>query len=245
MRVTFQSDSTVQVFRLGKTTNKKIADKNEKIVQTYTFSVDQFNYIKMNMLNGTKPKFNDFFSLDAKNCFDCPFSSNANAGIGKCYTHKVMQYSGFVSMLKSIVIEFDNIKNVPTFNSDIEAKLIKMSRDRYVRFGTYGEPTMHPIDIVASMANVSKSWTGYTHQYVRNKTYNKYFMASTHNELQAKTANDKFEFRSFIAVKDNNKGLGVICPASKEANFKSNCSACGLCSGSLGKGKKDVVILQH
>ena len=70
-------------------------------------------------------------------------------------------------------------------------------------------------------------------------------MASTHNQFQAKVAEEKFSFRSFIAVKDNAKTVGVICPASNEAGFKSNCADCGLCSGLMGKGKKDVVILEH
>jgi hypothetical protein len=27
--------------------------------------------------------------------------------------------------------------------------------------------------------------------------------------------------------------------------FKSNCSKCGLCSGTKGKGTKSVIILEH
>lgn len=245
MRITFKLDKTVQVFRLGKTTNKKISDGKEKIVQSYTFSEDQYNYIRQNMLAGTKPVFKEFFSLDAKNCFDCPFSVNSNAGEGKCYTHKVMQYSGFVSMLKSIVNEFGDIKNIPTYTTTHLVDLLEMAKDRYVRFGTYGEPTMHPIKVVEVMASVAKTYTGYTHQWFRKPEYLMFFMASTHNEFQAKTVKDKFEARSFIAVKDNEGVNAVICPASDEAGFKSTCATCGLCSGKAGKGKKNVVILEH
>jgi hypothetical protein len=104
---------------------------------------------------------------------------------------------------------------------------------------------MHPVKLVQAVANVAKSWTGYTHQYVRKPEYNKWFMASTHNQLQANTAKDKFGFRSFIAVKDNNNVQGVICPASNESKANANCSDCGLCSGIIGKGSKDVVIVEH
>lgn len=243
MRVTFQLDDTIQVFRLGKTANKKITN-GEKIVQSYTFSVDQFNYIKDCFDNNERSSFKTFFSLDAKNCFDCPFSVNANKG-GKCYTHKFMQYNGFVSMLKSIVKEFGTLDAIPEYNPMINIELLVMAQDRYVRFGTYGEPSMHPLALVAMLAGVSKSWTGYTHQYIKKPQYAKYFMASTHNQFQAKTANDKFGYRSFIAVKDNTKIVGVVCPASNEAGFKTNCADCGLCSGTMGKGKKDVVIQLH
>jgi hypothetical protein len=246
-RFAFKLNGTVQVFRLGKTTNNKIANPKVNIVQSYTFSEDQYNYIRQNMLANTKAVFKDFFALDAKNCFDCPFSANANAEIGKCYTHKMNQYSGFISMLKSMVNQYGDIKNIPTYSDTIIKDLVKISTNRYVRFGTYGEPSIHPIEVVSSIANVASTWTGYTHQYMKkaNKEFNDYFMASTHNQLQANTAINKFGYRSFIAVKDNSDIKAIVCPASKEGNFKATCADCGLCSGVLGKGKKDVVILQH
>ena len=243
MRHTFTLNDTVQVFRLGKTKNKKIADKNEKIVQTYTCSKEQFNYIANNLANNKKYDFKTFFSLDAKNCFDCPFS--IGTGNGGCYTHKIMQYSSFVSMLKSIVNEFGSYDAIPKYEFVRDVSVLTlMSQDRYVRFGTYGEPSMHPIELVESVSNISKSWTGYTHQYFRKPEYANYLMASTHNEKQAQTAMDRFNYRSFVATKLPIESL-VSCPASKEAGFKSNCSACGLCSGQLGKGKKSIAILEH
>ena len=246
MRVTFQLDETIQVFRLGTTTNKKITN-GSKIVQSYTFSVEQFNYIKDCLDNEIKPIFKTFFSLDSKNCFDCPFSINSNQG-GKCYTHKVMQYSGFVSMLKSILKEFTTLDNIPNYLDnmlDINGNLLSMATNRYVRFGSYGEPSVHPIESVALMVKVANSWTGYTHQYIKKPEFAKYFMASTHNEMQAKIAIDKFSYRSFIATNDNSNTSAIICPASNEGGNKANCADCGLCSGTMGKGKKNVIILQH
>lgn len=246
-RVTFKLDGTVQVFRLGKTNNKKIVAPKVNIVQTYIFSEDQYNYVRQNMLAKTKSVLNDFFALDAKNCFDCPFSGNANAKIGKCYTHKVTQYSSFISMLKSLVREYGDIKNIPNYSDSKISELTKLANSRYIRFGTYGEPSLHPIELVSNMAKVASTYTGYTHQYFKkaNKEYNKFFMASTHNEKQAETAKNKFGFKSFIAVKDNSDVTAIVCPASKEGGFKSTCATCGLCSGTLGKGKKNVVIIQH
>lgn len=242
MRVTFRLNDTIQVFRFGSTANEKIAENKEKIVQTYTFSVDQYNYVlSCNTING-KADFKTFFSLDAKNCFDCPFSSNS--GNGKCYTHKVMQYTGFIAMLKSIGNEFGSIDNIPEYNINLFEKFLKVAENKYVRFGTYGEPSLHPIELIESLANVSKNWTGYTHQWHRQPIFAQWFMASVHSPIQAKTANQRFNYRSFVASKDNVQNM-VTCPASKEAGYKSNCSKCGLCSGTMGKGKKDVVILQH
>jgi len=243
MRISFKLGNTLQVFRLGKTSNGKISQGKAKILQTYIFSVEQFNYVKNSLDKKTKTSFKDFFALDAANCLDCPFSSNS--GNSKCYTHKFFQYSGFVMMLKSIVKEFDTIDNVPEYSIDLGLKILNIAENVYVRFGSYGEPTMHPIELVQGVANVGNSWTGYTHQYVRKPEYNNWFMASTHNQLQANTASEKFGFRSFIVVRDNNNVQGVICPASNESKADTNCSDCGLCSGVIGKGKKDVVILEH
>jgi len=242
-RITFKIGKTIQVVRLGTTTNEKISKGKEQIVQTYTYSDAQFEYVKDSLVNGTKKDFKTFFSLDSENCFDCPFSSNS--GDAKCYTHKFRQYTGFVSMLRSIAKEFGSIDNIPTYNVFMLNEIVNITKDRYTRFGSYGEPTMHPVELIEAMANVSKSYTGYTHQYARKPEYSNWFMASTHNSMQAKTANEKFGFRSFLAVKDNNNVQAIICPASNESKANANCADCGLCSGVTGKGKKNVVILEH
>jgi len=42
---------------------------------------------------------------------------------------------------------------------------------RVVRFGSYGDPALIPLDIVRGIASVSAGWTGYTHpvDYVRRR----------------------------------------------------------------------------
>ena len=237
MRITTKiKNEAILVFKLDVTSNAKISAGNEKILQVYSFSFDQFNYVKDCMANGTKIQPKQFFDLAEKVCFDCPFR-----GYLKCYTHKYQQYAGFVSMLKSIVREFTTLDFVPYVGSATE-KILCMAKGRYIRFGTYGEPTLIPLDLVASMVNVSKSHTGYTHQWAKNLDFAKYFMASTHSEAQANHAT-KLGFRSFIAT-DKPIKTAVTCPASKEAGFKSTCEKCGLCSGSR-KGTKNIVILEH
>jgi len=249
-RITFRIGENIVVLRHGKTSNKKIAQANENIVQTYTFSQAQYEYIYQCEKDSVKPIFSTFFSLDTANCGDCPFAANKAFNvtkIGKCYTHKVMQYSGFISMLKSINKQFDTFADIPTYEqakSDIAMYAVTKCMDKYVRFGTYGEPTVIPIDVIAVMADCAKSYTGYTHQWIKNKDYSQFFMASVHNESGATMAL-KFGYRSFIASKEDKVPAAVICPASKEAGFKSTCALCGLCSGTAGKGKKDVVIIEH
>ena len=252
-KLVFQLNDTVQVFRLGKTSNKKIASPNEKIVQSYSFSKAQYQYVHDNYFGKIKNNFNEFFALDGSNCLTCPLSGNIRKSDTslkvKCYTHKAFQYMGFISMLKGIIKKYGDFNNLPIYNSNID-EFKKMSKNRFVRFGTYGEPSLHPIELVNGISKVCKNWTGYTHQYKNKPLYSTFFMASTHSEAQSNKAWNDHKYRSFISYHD--KALltaGIIkkavqCPASKELDV-SNCSNCGLCSGTNGKGLKDVKILLH
>jgi hypothetical protein len=179
-----------------------------------------------------------FFSNADSNCLDCPFNE-----FGKCYTHKFNQYVGFVSMLKSISKEFGAFENLPKFTREIHRQIVKMSEGTYVRFGTYGEPSIHPLQLIKDVINVSQNHTGYTHQWEKKQELASVFMASTHDAVSEQVAK-QIGFRSFIATDKPIEGA-VNCPASKEAGYKSHCSKCGLCSGSEGKGNKSVFILMH
>ena len=236
MRVTTKVKDAILVFRLGKSTNGKISAGKDKILQVYSFSDAQLNYVSESVKNGVKINAKQFFDLAESVCFDCPFR-----GYLKCYTHKYQQYSGFLSMLKSIAREFKNVQEIPSIDL-LESRIVDLSKDKYIRFGTYGEPTLLPLNLVSDMVKASKSHTGYTHQWAKKTDYSAFFMASTHNEGQAKMAS-KLGFRSFIAS-DKTLENAVVCPASNEAGFKSTCEKCGLCSGKR-KGTKNIQILEH
>lgn len=235
-RIVFRTNNALIVFRLGETSNKKIAPKGEKIVQTYSFTKEQFLYVA----NTASCQAKDFFSLANGVCFDCPFKAYL-----KCYTHKFTQYSGFLSMLRSIAKDYGYFESIPQFNPWVKNDILSMSKNKYVRFGSYGEPTLIDVNLVSEICDIAKSWTGYSHQWRKKPEFAPYFMASTHNLAESLRA-ELMGFRSFIATNDliDSKEL-INCPASKEMHFISNCSKCGLCSGSKGKGKKSVQILNH
>jgi hypothetical protein len=111
MRVTTKVKNAILVFKLDKTTNAKISAGKDKILQVYSFSDMQFSYVAESVKNGVKINPKQFFDLAESVCFDCPFR-----GYLKCYTHKYQQYSGFVSMLKSIAREFKNVQEIPSIN---------------------------------------------------------------------------------------------------------------------------------
>jgi hypothetical protein len=141
-------------------------------------------------------------------------------------------------MLRSLP-ELDKIPELP---NELPAELLTMCKDRYVRFGTYGEPIFIPENWVKGIANVAKSWTGYTHAWASNLWSRDYFMASVESSDTYEKASI-LGFRVFYVAQSTKKL--VNCPASKEGNRKANCSDCGLCSGNMGKGRKSVYIIQH
>jgi hypothetical protein len=237
-KIVYRQGDTITLFTFNKTANKKIAAPDERIVQTFHFSKEQF-YVAMGKTNG----MTEFFSHDKKVCFDCPFAVNNGAKIGACYTHKFMQFNGFLSSLRSIGKQYPDFNLIPQLTPEIEADIVRQSYGLFVRFGSYGEPTLLPVDLVKSIVAVAKSWTGYTHQWAVRPEFSDYYMASTHTAGQELLAR-QLGWRSFVATQSKIDSL-VNCPASAEQDFKSNCSKCGLCSGNTGKGKKSVYILEH
>lgn len=234
MRIAFRKDNELHIFRLGPTTNKKICeDKKEKIVQSYVFSKNQFEYI----LNDGK-SLKEFFAVANSNCLDCPMRT-----YGKCYTHKFTQARGFVSMLRSVAKEFQDWSSLPVLSLEIEEQLIDISNGRYVRFGTYGEPVLHGFNLVKAMTSVAKSWTGYTHQWRVHPPFAEFFMASVHTPAMESKARTE-GWRSFASLSSPSVDF-VNCPASKEGGMRTSCDKCGLCSGQTGKGSKSIYILEH
>ena len=236
-RIVFRHKDVLHVFSLGKTSNKKIATKGETIVQTYHFSREQFDEAQ------GKTSMRDFFSKDGKVCMDCPFAVSNGAKLSACYTHKLRQYTGFLSMLRSIGKHYSSFDDIDTFHFVHWSTIIKMCEDRYVRFGTYGEPSLIDVTLVREICDVAKSWTGYTHQWRKNDSFAPYFMASVHSAMEEEIAT-LIGYRSFVVASETDSKF-TSCPASEEMGFISNCSKCGLCSGTSGKGKKSVIILEH
>jgi hypothetical protein len=236
MRAIFKINGTLCVIRLGKTTNAKIAAFGEKVVQTYHFSKGQFDAM------AGKPTMEEFFQYDADVCLSCPLAMANGAKRGDCYTREFNLFRGFKSMLRSIRAKY-TWDEIPELSKDMERDILKAAAGRFVRFGTYGEPSLLPIELTRTICAVAKNWTGYTHQYKQRAEFAPYFMASTHSEAEEQSARLN-SWRSFVATKGDIKGL-VSCPASKEQKYKSNCSKCGLCSGTQGKGSKSVIIQLH
>jgi hypothetical protein len=146
-------------------------------------------------------------------------------------------------MLKRVAKQYVTWGDVPNYEASFTIIAREIAQGKFIRFGTYGEPSLHPIEMIEAMVDVADNWTGYTHQWKRSEVLSKWFMASTHTLDESNVAKEQ-GYRSYIAT-PTPIGEVVNCPASKESGYKSSCSKCGLCSGTEGKGKKSIYILNH
>lgn len=234
IKVTFRYAGVLHVFIIGKTTNQKVAMPKQVIVQHYAYSRAQFDWAKSS--KGWVGLFTDDRDKDV--CLDCPLSGMG----GKCYTHKPMQASGFLSSLRSL----PDWSDILPYDENYHVKeLVRHSNNRFVRFGTYGEPALLPLEVVESICSVAKKWTAYTHQWRKFPIFKQWFMASTESIELSEYARS-MGWRTFASLSNGtmyDHAEYIHCPASKEKDFSAVCSGCGLCNGA--SKKRDVVIWTH
>ena len=125
------------------------------------------------------------------------------------------------------------------FNGDYE-----IFRNKSIRFGSCGDPSLIPLYMVKKIIDVCKNHTGYTHQWSNNFAirFKGLFMASVDNfEEYLKASN--LGFKCFYVKHESLKDPDnfIHCMASTEKGKKTNCNICNLCNGN----KSDVVINAH
>lgn len=122
-------------------------------------------------------------------------------------------------------------------------------RDKFVRFGSYGDPAAVPVKVWQSLLSVISGWTGYTHQW-RNcdPAIKEFCMASCDLESEAVKAREK-GWKPFLVLGANDAvpDSYFICPASEEAGKRLDCQRCRACEGGELKHLKQgtPVIYQH
>ena len=117
-----------------------------------------------------------------------------------------------------------------------------VGRGRFVRVGTYGDPAAVPPKVWEDLLAECQTFTAYSHQSGWRPDI---AMQSADNRTQA-VAHWKAGRRTFRVIADLgdlDKANEALCPASKEAGRRVQCTACKLCKGSsLGKS---IAIVEH
>jgi hypothetical protein len=208
--------------------SKSTNAKTGAMVQTYILRTD------VNPVEAVKT------GQDVSICGDCRHRPTlaAQSGEARCY---VNVGQGALAVYKA----FKQGKYPAASVSDI-APLLK---GRKVRFGTYGDPAVAPVQVFADLAKVADGHTGYTHRW-RDQSFDvaawsPLVMASVDDlwEQQTAKALGLRYFRVTIGVTEL-LDREVRCPASAEMGKRTTCVSCTLCSGTTTKAKS-VVIADH
>jgi hypothetical protein len=231
MNIDFIYNGVVHSVQISQTSNAKISDGLNLIVQTYHFSIKQIETLRI--------------QNDAGTCFNCPLSFSANNGkSGGCYTHKGMIFYGIIAKMKRLNRLFIAGK-IPQYSEKVHSKVLGVANTgSYLRLGSYGEAVTMPEILVSDMCKAVKNRTAYTHLWP-NSEYQwakQFFMASTDGNKFLSDIAQNMGWRYFnIGQKD-----GVQCPSDPTINKEKRvpCERCNLCGGASKKAK-NIWIKQH
>jgi hypothetical protein len=117
-----------------------------------------------------------------------------------------------------------------------------MGRGRFVRVGTYGDPGAVPSAVWDELLSEATTWTAYSHQSgwrpdIAMQSADDYHSAALHWKAGRRT------FRVIADLGHLDHTHEALCPASKEAGRRVQCTACKLCKG--GTAAKSIAIVEH
>lgn len=197
--------------------------KTGKVVQTYILRSD------INPLEASKT--GEDFSI----CGSCPMRGEVTtdpkrkiAKGRKCY----------VNLGQGVLIVFKSYKR----GVYKEGSARDMGRGRFVRVGTYGDPAAVPSEVWDELLAECETWTAYTHQKPWRPDIAMQ-SADSYSEAKAHWAEGRRTFRVIVDLGDIDRSKETLCPASKEAGRRVQCTACKLCKGS--SLAKSIAIVEH
>jgi len=117
-----------------------------------------------------------------------------------------------------------------------------MGRGRFVRVGTYGDPAAVPSHVWDELLAECQTWTAYTHQKpwrpdIAMQSADSYAEAKLHWRAGRRT------FRVIADLGQLDPFNEALCPASKEAGRRVQCTACKLCRGN--SRARSIAIVEH
>lgn len=125
------------------------------------------------------------------------------------------------------------------------SQLADVFAGRIVRLGSYGDPAAVPLAVWQIAVSKAVGHTGYTHQWkaarLRGVTSLCQASVDTPEEADKADALGLGYFRVKRADEPTRDGE-IVCPASAERGYSTNCASCRMCDGRQGKR---VVINAH
>ena len=197
--------------------------KTGRVVQTYILRAD------LNPLEASKT------GADYSICGNCPMRGTPTTDPAR------KQAKGrrcYVNLGQGVLIVWRSFKRGVYQAGDPRT----MGRGRFVRVGTYGDPAAVPQAVWDELLSEASTWTAYSHQAGWRPDI---AMQSADNHAQA-VAHWQAGRRTFRVIADLgqlDQANEALCPASKEAGRRAQCTACKLCKG--GTAAKSIAIVEH
>lgn len=127
----------------------------------------------------------------------------------------------------------------------------RIGAGRMVRLGTYGDPLACPANVWDDLLSDAIGHTGYSHQHgLIDGDYSKVMIsADTPEQAAMFHVKQQRTFRVIPVATWESQGKSsmlpseILCPASKEMNYKTTCDKCKLCAG--GTVGKSIAIVSH
>jgi len=204
-------------------TYSKRNKKTGHVVQTYILRSD------INPLEASKT------GADVSICGNCPMRGEPTTDPKRKIAKKRKCY---VNLGQGVLIVFKSYKRGVYKEGDPRT----MGRDRFVRVGTYGDPAAVPSEVWDELLAEADTWTAYTHQKPWRPDIAMQ-SADSHSEAIAHWKAGRRTFRVIADLGDIDKTNEALCPASKEAGRRVQCTACKLCKGS--SLAKSIAIVEH
>jgi hypothetical protein len=197
--------------------------KTGKVVQTYILRSD------INPLEASKT------GQDFSICGSCPMRGEVTTDPKRKIAKRRKCY---VNLGQGVLIVFKSFLRGVYKEGDPRT----MGRDRFVRVGTYGDPAAVPSEVWDELLAECETWTAYTHQKPWRPDIAMQ-SADSYDEAKAHWDEGRRTFRVIIDLGDLDKDNEALCPASKEAGRRVQCTACKLCKGS--SLAKSIAIVEH
>lgn len=174
---------------------------------------------------------------DASICGDCPHR-------GEIVDGRNVNRSCYVTIFQAPLNVF---KTYQKGGYEAAGNLALLGAGRGVRLGSYGDPAAIPMHVWEAFCSLATFRTGYTHQW-RSAPLElaQYCMASA-DTASDKAAANMLGYRVFRVRHESEplEAREIVCPASKEAGYKTTCDACKACGGLGAKAKADIAIVAH
>ena len=201
----------------------KANTKTGSVVQTYI------------LVDGITPLEASKNGADVSICGDCKFRGETNTDPKR---KQAKNRDCYVNLGQGPTIVYKSYLKGNYTKGDPRA----MGRGRFVRVGTYGDPAAVPENIWNELLSEAETWTAYTHR-TNWRPDIAMQSADNHNQATIQWKQGNRTFRVLATLDELDKKNEALCPASKEAGRRVQCTACKLCKGS--SLAKSIAIVKH